>query len=56
MAWLDDDPVALAAEEEYQKNRQKPNRVDQTSRGISTDDFYAYMPMHNYVYVPTRST
>lgn len=24
--------------------------------GISPKDFYAYMPMHNYIYVPTRET
>jgi hypothetical protein len=25
-------------------------------RDISLDDFYAYMPMHNYIHIPTRTT
>ena len=25
-----------------------------TRDGVSLDDFYAYMPMHSYIYVPTR--
>jgi hypothetical protein len=25
------------------------------AEGVSLDDFHAYMPMHNYIYVPTRS-
>jgi hypothetical protein len=24
--------------------------------GVSVDDFHAYMPMHNYIYAPTRDT
>ncbi len=24
--------------------------------GVTIDDFYAYMPMHNYIFVPTRQT
>src|SRR5205807_2993562 len=23
--------------------------------GVSLEDFYAYMPMHNYIYTPTRT-
>jgi len=31
---------------------EKPPEV---AYGVSLDDFYAYMPMHNYIFVPTRS-
>jgi hypothetical protein len=24
------------------------------TNGVSLDDFYAYMPMHSYIYTPTR--
>ena len=27
-----------------------------TSTTVTVDDFYAYMPMHNYIFVPTRDT
>jgi hypothetical protein len=36
-------------------------KADQTEKppaaahGVSLDDFYAYMPMHNYIFTPTRS-
>jgi hypothetical protein len=30
----------------------KPNGHD--NEGVSLDDFYAYMPMHNYIFAPTR--
>jgi hypothetical protein len=28
-----------------------PNEADE---GVSVDDFYAYMPLHNYIFAPTR--
>ena len=31
--------------------RAKPNSAD---RGVSVDDFHAYMPMHSYIFEPTR--
>jgi hypothetical protein len=38
-------------EQEYKKNRKiKPNGH---ATGVSLDEFYAYMPDHNYIYVPT---
>jgi hypothetical protein len=30
-------------------------RLDDTPEGVSLDDFWAYMPMHNYIYAPTRT-
>ena len=30
-------------------------RPPEAAYGVSRDDFYAYMPMHNYIFVPTRS-
>ena len=27
---------------------------DVSSEGVTLDDFYAYMPMHNYIYAPSR--
>jgi hypothetical protein len=29
--------------------------IDPSAEAISLDDFYAFMPAHNYLYVPTRS-
>src|ERR1700720_2517979 len=29
-------------------------RLDDTPEGVSLDDFWAYMRMHNYIYAPTR--
>jgi RepB DNA-primase from phage plasmid/Family of unknown function (DUF5906) len=29
---------------------------DDLPTGVSLEDFYAYMPMHNYIFVPTRET
>jgi len=35
----------------------EPSEVDaDPTAGVSLDDFYAYMPMHNFIYVPTRTT
>ena len=28
--------------------------VEHASQGVSLDDFHAYMPMHSYIYAPTR--
>src|SRR5215469_5090659 len=45
------------------KNRGKGNGLDRdnpmptagSQPSISLDDFYAYMPMHNYIFVPART-
>ena len=29
--------------------------IDRDRSGVSLNDFYAYMPMHNYIYVPVRA-
>jgi hypothetical protein len=36
------------------KKLRRKGRIDATSDGISLNDFYAYMPMHNYIFVPSR--
>src|SRR5262249_35495024 len=39
----------------WNSNPSVRNEGEELSRaGISLDDFWAYMPMHNYLYVPTR--
>ena len=50
--------LCAEAEKLRQKHRgtvaaSKPNGHDE--KAISLDDFYAYMPLHNYIYIPTRS-
>ncbi len=34
--------------------RQAERAADEASRGITTDDFWAYMPRHSYIYTPTN--
>src|SRR3954468_12105471 len=48
----DDDP-ALHAEAETERERHRANPSGSAS-GITLDDFHAYMPMHRYIYVPSR--
>ena len=43
------DPDLDAEAEELRKRHQ------QGGQSVSLDDFYAYMPTHNYLYVPTRT-
>jgi Primase C terminal 2 (PriCT-2) len=31
-------------------------QIPSRSQGVSLDDFYAYMPMHNYIFAPARET
>jgi hypothetical protein len=45
-------PGVANDEADADKNAQQPNEIT----GVSLDDFYAYMPMHNYIYAPTRTT
>jgi Family of unknown function (DUF5906) len=50
-----DDPEFFhtAAEHHHQsKPKHQANGLD--DQGVSLDDFYAYMPMHSYIYVPSR--
>src|SRR4051812_17654792 len=37
-----------------ERNREAKANGHDAEAGIIIDDFYAYMPMHNYLYVPTR--
>jgi hypothetical protein len=30
------------------------NETETAVEGVSVEDFYAYMPMHSYIYTPTR--
>src|SRR5204863_6347942 len=53
--WLENDPEVEAERERYRRSQPKPNGHD-PSEGAALEDFYAYMPMHNYIYVPTRTT
>jgi hypothetical protein len=39
-----------SADRQYQRAKD----VFQAHRGVTHDDFYAYMPLHNYIYTPTR--
>ena len=51
--------VASAAElqSEYEAALRKRHTKRSTDQGILTvENFYAYMPMHNYIYAPTRDT
>jgi hypothetical protein len=51
-------PLGFASHEaEAGASMKEPSRVgaDHTA-GVSLDDFYAYMPMHNYIYAPARTT
>ena len=41
---MDDFPLIRDAGEKPRSNR----------TGVHVDDFYAYMPMHSYIYAPTR--
>jgi len=38
------------------KQKEMQCSVGGAARYLSLDDFYAYMPMHNYIYTPTRTT
>src|SRR5262249_18415904 len=31
-----------------------PKDLPETSNGVKLEDFHAYMPMHSYIYAPTR--
>jgi hypothetical protein len=35
-------------------NQPQPNARDPDAEGVGLTDFYAYMPMHNYIFVPAR--
>jgi hypothetical protein len=50
---MPDDGEAFACIEDYQPNCEGKEQPHE--KGVSLDDFYAYMPGHNYIYVPTRT-
>jgi hypothetical protein len=50
-------PGFANSEGEADANTKEPDDVDaDATSGVSLEDFYAYMPMHNYIYAPTRTT
>jgi hypothetical protein len=54
--WLDDDPGVeearrVGAEEERAK---RGNGAELPAEGVLLNDFYAYMPMHSYIFAPSR--
>jgi hypothetical protein len=46
---------ADAERQRYGESKPKPNGHDTAATGVSLEDFYAYMPMHNYIYAPTMA-
>jgi hypothetical protein len=46
--------VARVSEPPRDRTRHKPNGLDDKPAGVSLDDFHAYMPMHSYIFVPSR--
>jgi hypothetical protein len=48
--WDDDPTLSAQADAERERYRQSSGQ-----EAVSLDDFYAYMPAHNYLYVPTRT-
>ena len=57
------DNAIAGCRETYEPRRQVLTSLDLTSRvtgkdgtdgGVELDDFYAFMPMHNYIFVPSR--
>ena len=64
--WIARAAAESAEDERFARERQaRPNghdagadlrgEAEPLAGGISVDDFYAYMPMHNYIYIPDRS-
>ncbi len=52
--WDEDPELRAVAEAEEERYRQAiPD--EQGTEGVSLDDFYAYMPQHNYIFAPNRS-
>ena len=47
--WSTDPELQAEAEAERARHRAA------NSNGVSLDDFYAYMPMHVYIFIPTRA-
>lgn len=50
-AYVDDDAGGRAANATPSRSTAS---AQSSSQVVSTDDFYAYMPMHQYIFVPTR--
>jgi len=52
---LNDDDIQYIMDGAKAKAERPTNDPTETAvEGISLENFYAYMPMHNYIYVPTR--
>ena len=47
-------PWTARAKPEQQAEDDKTEATEAVVKGISVENFYAYMPMHSYIYVPTR--
>jgi hypothetical protein len=47
--------IASIKRERAQRNSNDGGQADATEQ-LSVKNFYAYMPMHNYIYAPTRET
>jgi uncharacterized protein DUF5906 len=53
----EDDIEGLAHKQQKnraRKNGPRPAETTATATAVTLDDFYAYMPMHNYLYTPAR--
>jgi hypothetical protein len=51
------DDIPRTIRDIYGKDAGREDAQDEaaTEKAVSLDDFYAYMPAHNYIYVPTRT-
>jgi len=50
----DDDIQFIMVGAKAKAERASDGPTEPAIEGISVENFYAYMPMHNYIYVPTR--
>jgi hypothetical protein len=46
--------VKLAPESTAPEQAKEPEPKPEAAEGVSLDDFHAFMPMHHYIYAPTR--
>jgi hypothetical protein len=37
----------------YTVHKDEPRKADENAKGVALTDFYAYMPMHSYIFAPT---
>jgi hypothetical protein len=52
----DEGHLERLARKQRERRRSRPASVDRTTngKGVELSDFYAYMPMHNYIFAPSR--